>query len=166
MAKPRRKKPTEAAAPPEAQLANRRFELVDTERAGVKAHRVTVPDRIRLLLRQNKITADEHSACEHFKGQWQIAYGCDLQIAPYGGNVVRGGVGATQQHALAAVRQLGARMGRDYEWLVGVVIYDQAPRTLRRQMVCRNGQEIPRFRIAVRKMALIWGLPMADDTKC
>lgn len=161
-----KRKPTEAAAPPAAQLVNRRFELVDTERAGVKAHRVTVPDRIRLLLRQRKMTADEHSACEHFKSQWQIAYGCDLQIGRYDKGLAHGGDGRTQQHALAAVRQLAGLMGRDFEWLVGVVIYDQAPRTLRRQMTCRNGQEIPRFRVAVRKMADIWGLPMAPDTRC
>ena len=165
MARPKRK-PVEAVAPPDAQLRNRRFELVDTERAGVKAHRATVPDRIRLLLRQRKITPDEHSACGHFKGQWHIAYGCDTQISPYGGNVIRGGTGATQQHALAAVRQLASRMGRDYEWLVDVVVEDQAPRSLRRKMACRNGQEIVRFRLAVRKMADIWGLPMDPDTRC
>ncbi len=161
-----KRKPTEAVAPPDAQLRNRRFELVDTERAGVKAHRVTAPDRIRLLLNQRKMTTDEHSACEHFKSQWQIAYGSDLQISRYDKGIAHGGNGASQQHALAAVRQLASRMGREYEWLVGVVIYDQAPRTLRRQMTCRNGQEIPRFRGAVRSMAHIWGLPMDPDTKC
>jgi len=158
-----KRKPAEAAAPPDAQLANRRFELVDTERAGVKAHRVSIISRVQLMHRQGKLSRDEMTACEYFEETYMRAGGTrfqtvDLDRIP--------GADMSDGQAFAQTMLAGLRRAIGlpaYNWLVWVAVENEAIRPMCRRASCRNIEGLPRFRMSVRRMARHWGLPMALD---
>lgn len=123
-----------------------------------KAHRIALPDYYDVLRSQNKITADEHAALEHFHGIYRRAYGSDCQISRYDKGI-GGGQGTGQQYALVRVRELASHMGVQYGWLEGLVIDGLKLRPLERRMGVRNNTGIEHLKRAVETMTTFWGMP-------
>ncbi len=164
MKRNRRSRSTPAMVPTPERLAKGGFDLVDTERAGIKAHRVQIVSQYDLLWRHRKLTRDEHAACEHFERQYRAAFGADCLIARYDKGV-SGGAGNVPQHALAEIRHLSTQIGPHWHWLIAVIIDGRGLRVTERWLNVRNGEGLPAFKAAIRAMTEYWQLPNEPETK-